>query len=159
MHTCHPNTDFVFTDGSKSERGVGFSVVFPTTYIENALPSVSSIFTAELQAVWLALYRIYCSAGTFFTIFSDSKSALQAIQVYNSNHPLVSIIQQWLYKIHSRHKFVTFCWIPSHVGIAGNEEADSHACDYAGDSCRLNPYAKVVHSAFFPLIQGAAVRK
>ena len=68
MHTFYPNTDFIFTDGSEKE--VGFSVVFSTTYF----------FTAELQAVSLALYRIFCSAGTFFfTIFSDSRSALQGI--------------------------------------------------------------------------------
>ena len=159
MHTCHANTDHIYTDGSKSSKGVGFAVVFPNTYVECALPSIASIFTAELQAIWAALIHILSSPGFFFTIFSDSQSALQAIQVYNSTHPVVNLIQQWLYKIHAKHKFVTFCWIPSHIGISGNEEADSHARNCAGDPSQLNPYAKVTHSDLMPIIRTAAVNR
>ena len=159
IHSDHVNTEHIYTDGSKSDKGVGCAVVFPTSYIETALPSVTSIFTAELQALWLALNYIFYSTGTFFTIFSDSKSALQAIQVYHSDHPLISLIQQWLYKIHSKHKFVTFCWIPSHVGIVGNDEADLLARECAGDSDRLSPYAKIPHTDFSSTIKSAVVGK
>ena len=50
-----------------------------------------------------------------------------AIESYNSKHPLVMEIQQWLYLIFERHKKVEFCWVPSHIGISSNELADSNA--------------------------------
>ena len=45
----------VFTDGSKSDTGVGFGVVFPSFYRGGSLPAVASVFTVELSAIVLAL--------------------------------------------------------------------------------------------------------
>ena len=60
-------------------------------------------------------------------MLSDSRSALLAIEAYNSKHPLIMEIQQWLYLIFSKHKKVEFCWVPSHTGISSNEIADANA--------------------------------
>ena len=46
---------FVFTDGSKSDVGVGFGVVFKDFKKYGALPRCTSIFTAELYAILMAL--------------------------------------------------------------------------------------------------------
>ena len=72
---------------------------FTTTYIyilRNALPSVPSIFSAELQVIWLGLFCIFGFRVAFFIVFLCPKNALQVIQVNNSYQPLVTFIQQWL---------------------------------------------------------------
>ena len=52
---------------------------------------------------------------------------MEAIKKFNSFHPLVQKVQEWLFRISCRHKSVCFCGVPSHVGIHGNELADREA--------------------------------
>ena len=123
----HSNSVFIFTDGSKSNAGVGFGVVFPDFNLCGALPSSASIFTCELFSILVALKRILDYVGKDFTIFSDSRSALEALETFNPVHPLVLDILEWLFLLNCKQKYVNFCWVPSHVGVRGNEEADKLA--------------------------------
>ena len=61
-----------------------------------------------------------------FVNFSDSKSVLQAI-LSKWEHPTIKIVMEYLHLIHSVDKEVVFCWVPSHMGIHGNERADKAA--------------------------------
>ncbi|KAK3892700.1 hypothetical protein Pcinc_003492 [Petrolisthes cinctipes] len=61
------------------------------------------------------------------TIFSDFCSALQALCNFNSSHPLVLAILEWLVLLGRCGRKVTFCWVPAHLGVGGNERADSLA--------------------------------
>lgn len=127
-HFCtHQSSVPVFTDGSKSDEGVGYGVVFPSFNKGVSLPSVSSVFTAEISAILYALMIIFTLPDVSFTIFSDSCSALQSLCNFNSPHPLVNAILEWLYLLKRRGRTVSFCWVPAHVGVAGNEEADALA--------------------------------
>ena len=55
-------------------------------------------------------------------IFSDSLSVLQSI---NNSKIDNSVIQDIILRLHNMsHKQIIFCWLPSHVGIRGNEKAD-----------------------------------
>ena len=56
-------------------------------------------------------------------------SVLQAIERQESKTPLVSRGLQACQEILSNGKFITFCWIPSHRDIIGNEHADRAAKD------------------------------
>ena len=56
-------------------------------------------------------------------------SVLQAIESQESKNPLVNRVLQACQEILSNGKFITFCWIPSHRDIAGNEHADHAAKD------------------------------
>ena len=62
-------------------------------------------------------------------IFSDSKSVLQAIQNLNWKDPLIYQILQKHDSLYNLNKRVIFFWIPSHIGITGNDKADSAAKD------------------------------
>ena len=126
----HSQTMHVFTDGSKSKEGVGFGVVHGHNYTNRAigtLPGEASIFTAELHAIIKALSIIENSTNLGWTVFSDSQASIQAISQQNPKHPLVQSIQTILSRLHNQHKNISFCKVPSHVGILGNEAADRAA--------------------------------
>ena len=59
-----------------------------------------------------------------FVISSDFRIALQARGSIYTFSPLVLKMQPFLCDFHARRKFVSFCWIPSHVGLSVNEKAD-----------------------------------
>ena len=91
------------------------------------IPDGSSVFTAEVKAIDLALDLVNnCTYTDKFIIFSDSLSVLQALNHTSSknsqNHHL-------LLKHHeiSYSKSVMYCWIPSHIDIYGNEKVDKSA--------------------------------
>ena len=119
----------IYTDGSKSSGGVGFAVVTDDFYDAAKMPHTASVYTAELSAINRVLEVVYHTNKRSFVIYSDSKSVLESLNTYNPSHPLVQKAQEWLFRISSRHKSLSFCWVPAHVGIPGNEEADKKAKD------------------------------
>ena len=65
------------------------------------------------------------SRRTRYIIYSNALSTLQALQDLNLDNPLVLQIVNKLDILSHSGKYIVLCWIPSHVGIAGNEEADA----------------------------------
>ncbi|GBM72252.1 hypothetical protein AVEN_221185-1 [Araneus ventricosus] len=61
-------------------------------------------------------------------IYTDSLSVLQALDsLHCKSHPLVFSVLD-LYKMLISQGFsLVFCWVPSYVGITGNEQANSNA--------------------------------
>ena len=68
-------------------------------------------------------------------ILADSLSSLLAIRSFYPSHPLVREIVQRLTVLAQTGKQITLCWIPSHVGINGNELADAAAKRAAQRTC------------------------
>ena len=117
----------VYTDGSKEDSKVGCAVISDNHSNTRRIPDDSSIFTAEAKAVDLALDFIRtCDTNNKFIIFSDSLSVLKAMNHTSSKNPQ---IQKLLEKCHEllANKEIVLCWIPSHIGIQGNEMVDKHA--------------------------------
>ena len=56
-------------------------------------------------------------------------SVLQAIESQESKNPLVNRVLQTCQEILFNGNFITFCWIPSHPDITGNEHVDRAAKD------------------------------
>ena len=121
---CH-----IYTDGSKVETKVASAYVCPNRTRGYRLRDGCSIFTAEVDAINKALTYVKVSTRKSFVIFSDSMSVLQAIESQESKNPLVNRVLQACQKILSNGKFITFCWLPSHRDIRGNEDADHAAKD------------------------------
>ena len=119
----HHSQTKLYTDGSKSSNGVGCAVIHKDIAYVSKLPDYASILTA----VATALDQVYNSSNSNFVVYCDSRSTLEAIKKFNSFHPLVQKVQEWLFRISCRRKSVHFCWVPSHVGIHRNELADTEA--------------------------------
>ena len=122
----HAEHTHIYTDGSKTNTGVGFAVVFPYKTIKGTLQQECSIYTAELTAILAALNEIENSTSKNWVINTDSRSAMDEIQSFACSHPIAEKIQELIPKL-QKTKHITFCKIPSHVGLRGNELADKAA--------------------------------
>ncbi|GFN81051.1 RNA-directed DNA polymerase from mobile element jockey [Plakobranchus ocellatus] len=121
----------VFTDGSKLEEKVAAAAYFPEHPDHSKatrLRDWASVFSAELEGLALALTEIkkLTKYHKNFVIYSDSLSALQAIQSKNFKvidiRRLYNLIRKFPPYVH-----ISFVWIPAHVGIQGNENVDKLA--------------------------------
>jgi len=129
MEIRHKYRDFIhiYTDGSRDGNAVASATVLPSDTISMRLPDSASIFTAEIQAIINALVSIKDMDASKFIIFTDSLSCLQALHSMKLEHPLIGMVIRKCVFLSIANKHVVFCWVPSHVGIAGNEKADSAA--------------------------------
>ena len=101
----------IFTDGSKVHEKVAaaaVSSVAPNIPFSYRLRDHCSVYTAELQAILLALKQAYQSQESKFMIFSDSLSALQALGRLKTDHHLLIQIQELLHKINEDQKEIVF---------------------------------------------------
>nr|XP_042910734.1 uncharacterized protein LOC122271965 [Parasteatoda tepidariorum] len=118
----------IFTDGSKSVGYVGCGVKIADDTYSYRIPDICSVFTADAVAILLALRLISSRSERKYFIYSDSMSVLKQLETFRSNtHPILSFINHLLITLHKKGFDILFCWIPSHVGIPGNELADSAA--------------------------------
>ena len=93
------------------------------------LPEEASIFFAELHAIHLARqYQTNCHLFRF-TEFTSSNA-----RWFDLSHYVTTIVHQ-LADMSEKHFSINFCWVPSHVGIMGIEEANIAANEAAGTGC------------------------
>ena len=139
----------IYTDGSKDGEKVASAAILDGELYQFRLPNNSSIFSAELKAIDLALNHIEQDAYWRYIIYTDSLSVMQALEGEKTDNPLVVTLLEKLSKLCERADIV-FCWLPSHIGISGNEEADKAAKDAL--SLEILPY-KVPFNDFKPIIK------
>ena len=154
IEEAHADSMQVFTDGSKNQNGTGCAYVLNNEENSFKLEKHSSIFTAELYSIFKVLQRIENVHNRNFTILTDSKSSIQAIQNINNSHPIVSKIQSWLIMMQARYKTVKLCWVPSHINIAGNERADRLAKEVATAEGNI-ALVHYPYKDFYPIIKQA----
>ena len=118
---------FYYTDGSKANDKVAAASVTSDNTVSVRLPDRSSIFSAETKAIQLALSSIEESNFQKSIICSDSHSCLQALGNLKFESPDICSALVQLHNISETGKEVILCWIPSHVGIRGNDKADTAA--------------------------------
>lgn len=120
----------IYTDGSKTEKGVGMAFcVFQGDQLVHSwsagLGVDNSVFQAELQAIKSAIFWYFESIpNEKALILSDSLSGLLSLQDMDSETVLVvDIISMLQAKSHD----IKFTWIRGHTGESGNELADTLA--------------------------------
>jgi ribonuclease HI len=87
----------------------------------------ASIFSAEAIAILLALDIISQSTKQDFLVLSDSLSCVNAVESRNLENPLVTEILERVHQPLLVDQRITFLWVPSHIGIAGNTAVDAVA--------------------------------
>ncbi|GFU59102.1 RNase H domain-containing protein [Trichonephila clavipes] len=133
----------IYTDGSKRADYVGCGVVIEDVMHGYRLDTSCSIFTAQAVAIYRALQLIDSNMSRKYCIYTDSMSVLEAIENYNDRcHPVVCNILDITSRLYSKGFDIVFCWLPSHVGIIGNEQADS-AAKTPTPHCDRNTSAKI----------------
>ena len=80
-------------------------------------------------AILKSLYWIEDSPYTKVMIISDSLSSLISIESHSSrsNPALLLEVLISLRRLWFKNVYVMFLWVPSHIGILGNEKADRSA--------------------------------
>ena len=116
----------IYTDGSKTDNRVAAAATSDGLSAQVRLPGNGSIFTAELQALKMSFNIVKNCHGDHFIIFTDS-SSLQDLDGNNCDHPFIQDILKLFNYCCSVNKKVVLAWVPSHVGIKGNEKADQLA--------------------------------
>jgi ribonuclease HI len=121
----------IFTDGAKQQKTnrTTCALHIPSLEVSRAwtLTEHASIFTAELQAIYQALdYAFKMDEHVpAVAIYCDSKSAVSSIaSSAPGNNESLHGIRETMASLKSSGTLTTILWIPSHVGIRGNEEAD-----------------------------------
>ena len=124
----------IYTDGSRDGRGrVGAAFYVPQRQHEEAfrLTDQVEILTAELIAIRQVLLYLTKEKTDSVVIYCDSLSALQSLEKGESrSRPnLLREIIHLNHSINAAGTTIRFHWIPSHVGLNGNERADKLAKD------------------------------
>lgn len=129
----------IFTDGSRTTTGVAaaFCVTRRGEEVHQwscRLGNNNTVFQAELYAIHQALEWCRTQPDHFnFKLYSDSLSSLQAISAHRTKHPIVLQIKQHL--IHFRYR-ICMAHVKAHIGIAGNERADTLAKEATKNFCQ-----------------------
>ncbi|UYV85057.1 K02A2.6-like, partial [Cordylochernes scorpioides] len=122
----------IYTDGSQLETGLSGSGI--AIYKDKILEKISlshprhlSVYKSELSSIDTALKDININSPSKITIYSDSRAAIYTLQsCFSSQEPLLKSIAKSLNRLPANSS-VTVQWLPAHVGIPGNELADSLA--------------------------------
>ena len=112
----HPNSELIFTDGSKSNFATAAAAV-PTN--KNIKPQTerinpyASIYTAEAHALDMALEIIDNSSQSSFLVISDSLSCLISLNQINTLDPIILKLKLKFHILNQKGKNIKFVLIPS----------------------------------------------
>lgn len=126
MNGRFKNRGRVFTDASKENNTCGIGIYFEgSARYHYRLAHEVSITTAEIQAINVAMKLIKENQLYLYVIYTDSKTACgmleEALHAHKGPHILSEILQA------AHETGTSIQWVPSHVGLTGNEMADQLA--------------------------------
>ena len=110
-----------YIDESKQGMKVDCAAIFQNQELLKCLSNVNH--QSIVQKSQLAMNIITNHKSSKFIIYSVSKSVLQALQNKNTSTPLITRLLDKMNTL-SKNNSIILTWIPSHIGIHGNERAD-----------------------------------
>ena len=87
------DSHILYSDGSKTEDGVGYTVVGQRVTTSRRVQHEASISAAELCALYNGIRHCQGVAQSSITLITNSRSSIQALNKYNSSNHLVQKIQ------------------------------------------------------------------
>ena len=124
----------IYTDASKTKSGrVGIGCFIQSTQttpeyaFEARLTDGVSVYTGEMTAVKLAVEKILMLENTTqhtrFAVFTDSLSTAETFFSSRANS-CPALYAETLDLLNTTKGHIILVWLPSHIGISGNEKAD-----------------------------------
>jgi len=124
LKSSYPNHNFVYTDGSKSGGITTYSITTETATIKlGLLPYFSSVLSSEIIAIQEAI-KICVKMPGKHVICTDSLSSISSITNQNNHSHYATSVRNLVTKHFSK---ISLVWVPSHIGLVGNENADEAA--------------------------------
>ena len=111
----------------KIGRRVSAAICYKRGVSSIRLPGATTIFNEELHAILLALDVVRRSKEKYFLLLSDSYSSLIRLGGSHVDHGTIYKYLNTYSTLTNCGKTVILCWMSGHVGIPGNERADSVA--------------------------------
>ncbi|XP_077486833.1 uncharacterized protein LOC144098204 [Amblyomma americanum] len=130
LHAEPPGTVTIFADGSVLPgpcSSAAAACTAPSLHLSRQarLPFVASSTTAELAAIHLAADILNQRPGIKeAAIYTDSRAALQLLLRPFKGPPIARRLAWRLDALCSRGTSIRLTWVPAHIGVQGNEEAD-----------------------------------
>ena len=126
-----PGSTVYYTDGTVDpDTNTTGAAVYSENFTGSWRTSnTASTMQTELIALKQALQHSIDNGEGPVTIHTDCKSAVQALQTIKikENKSVIMDIKSLLYQHENMNRQVTINWIPSHIGIPGNDKADELA--------------------------------
>ncbi|GBN33194.1 hypothetical protein AVEN_28472-1 [Araneus ventricosus] len=122
----------IYTDGSKTERGVGaaFCVLTDVNITHRWSTRLSlrnTVFQAEILALLKAVEHAVSLPTQQLTILADNQASINSAANPKSHNS----IARKIFKLLHSHPHIRVSWIKAHAGYIGNEEADRLAKEAA----------------------------
>jgi ribonuclease HI len=134
LHTSATHCVKIYTDGSKHQDGRTGSAFYSQDLnigICKRPPNTYSVFSAEAMAMYSALrYVLTENVNRAVLVCTDSQSLLKTLtnpKSVDSNNFIITDILNTLQELKDNGLTIHLVWVPSHIGLHGNEKADKLA--------------------------------